>query len=398
MMDYRQAYRLYLANRDKYGGLSPADAVAQIQRSGGMEAAAPAPQGAIATVAPPVSPIVQQARAAVPVAAAPAEVVEEVPVEEDQQEEVIPIGPAQAAYKARMATAPAAAAPNAKLGIAERAKQQSEQDLTYFMKARAAAEEAGVVDPEYKKLIDDKIEQTTTDLVNVDKDRQQAIWMAIAQAGMKMAQSQSPYFMQALASGMEAGLSGYDEAKAKAAEKKARLQETKEGLALKMIEARQKAQAEARDAYVQSLQGAAALRSLTSDAIKGEILAESAPALAKAPDLQNRQTEAQIANIYNTIGVRNATNARAERAARAGGGGGGAGVKLSQLNPIVNGAISENDRLREMLNDPLQGSRMSRAQKDAVNAKIAENDRIIAYGRSLQKQKIGMGSGFKIVD
>ena len=387
MMDYRQAYRLYLANRDKYGGMSPAEAVAQIQRGGGMEAPAPAPQGAIATVAPPVAPIVEQARAAVPVAAAPAEVVEEVPVEEEQQQEVIPIGPAQAAYAARMANAPAAAAPNAKLGIAERAKQGSDARLTAYMRALADAEASGVVDPEYKKLLEDKIEDTTKDIINVDKDRQQAIWMAIAQAGMKMAQSQSPYFMQALASGMEAGLDGYSDAKAKAAEKKARLQETKEGLALKMVEARQKAQAEARAAYVSSLQGAGALQELESGAIKGEILAESAPALAEAPALQNKQTIAQTANIYSTIGARKA--ARAERAARAGGG--GAGVKLSQLNPIVNGAISENDRLREMLNDPLQGSRMSRAQKDAVNAKIAENDRIIAYGRSLQKQKIGMG-------
>lgn len=398
MMDYRQAYRLYLANRDKYGGMSPADAVAQIQRGGGMEAPAPAPQGAIATVAPPVSPIVEQARAAVPVAVAPAEVVEETVPAEVEETEVIPIGPAQAAYAARMANAPAAAAPNAKLGIAERAKQGSDARLTAYMRALADAEASGVVDPEYKKLLEDKIKDTTKDIINVDKDRQQAIWMAIAQAGMKMAQSQSPYFMQALASGMEAGLDGYSDAKAKAAEKKARLQETKEGLALKMVEARQKAQADARAAYVASLQGAGALQELESGAIKGEILAESAPALAEAPGLQNKQTIAQIANIYNTIGARNAASARAERAARAGGGGGGAGVKLSQLNPIVNGAISENDRLREMLNDPLQGSRMSRAQKDAVNAKIAENDRIIAYGRSLQKQKIGMGSGFKIVD
>lgn len=395
MMDYRQAYRLYLANRDKYGGLSPAEAVAQIQRGGGMEAPAPAPQGAIATVAPPVSPIVQQARAAVPVAAAPSEVVEETVPAEVEETEVIPIGPAQAAYKARMATAPASAAPGTKLGIAERAKQGSDARLTAYMRALADAEASGVVDPEYKKLLEDKIEDTTKDIINVDKDRQQAIWMAIAQAGMKMAQSQSPYFMQALASGMEAGLDGYSDAKAKAAEKKARLQETKEGLALKMVEARQKAQAEARAAYVSSLQGAGALQELESGAIKGEILAESAPALAEAPGLQNQQTRAQIANIYNTIGARNAASARAERAARAGG---GAGVKLSQLNPIVNGAISENDRLREMLNDPLQGSRMTRAQKNAVNAKIAENDRIIAYGRSLQKQKIGMGSGFKIVD
>jgi hypothetical protein len=40
---------------------------------------------------------------------------------------------------------------------------------------------------------------------------------------------------------------------------------------------------------------------------------------------------------------------------------------------------------------------MSKAQKNQYRARIAENNRIIAYGRSLQKQKIGMGSGFKLL-
>lgn len=391
MMDYRQAYRLYLANRDKYGSMSPADAVAQIQRGGGMEAPAPAPQGAIATVAPPVAPIVEQARAAVPVAAAPAEVVEEVPVEEEQQQEVIPIGPAQAAYAARMANAPAAAAPNAKLGIAERAKQGSDARLTAYMRALADAEASGVVDPEYKKLLEDKIEDTTKDIINVDKDRQQAIWMAIAQAGMKMAQSQSPYFMQALASGMEAGLDGYSDAKAKAAEKKARLQETKEGLALKMVEARQKAQAEARAAYVSSLQGAGALQELESGAIKGEILAESAPALAEAPALQNKQTIAQIANIYSTIGARNAVSARAERAARAG----GTSLKTSDIKAALAGAVSDNKLIQKRLEDFVRPP--SAEEKKQLAARRARNDSVITQANSLLSGKIGVSSGFRIV-
>lgn len=65
-------------------------------------------------------------------------------------------------------------------------------------------------------------------LGEVEADRKKAGWEALATAGFKMAQSQSPYFMSALASGMEAGLNGYSAKKAAAAERKARIQDKQE--------------------------------------------------------------------------------------------------------------------------------------------------------------------------
>jgi hypothetical protein len=76
--------------------------------------------------------------------------------------------------------------------------------------------------------------------------------------------------------------------------------------------------------------------------------------------------------------------------ATAGPSSGGGGVKLSQLNPIVNGAISENDRLTEQLNDPIISSQLSPTQKRSIQGKIQSNNQLIAYGRAVQRQKIGM--------
>jgi hypothetical protein len=110
------------------------------------------------------------------------------------------------------------------------------------------------------------------------------------------------------------------------------------------------------------------------------------------------QTRANIRNIESQITTRAADNARAERASRNTGGPGGVGdVKLSQLNPVINGAISENNRLSEQLNDPVLSSQLSAADKQAIRTKIQSNNQIIQYGRSIQRQKIGMGSGFKVL-
>lgn len=386
MLSMDRARQFYLENRDKFPGMDMSEAVVQIARSGGMPAAAGTAQPMAPTV--PATPVPVMAQVTPPMA---------VPEAAPQEEEVVEpeyIGPAQIAYQNYLAAnPPAQEKPSGKVDIATKARNAANARLGEFLRMQAEAEQSAEVDPEYLKLIDKGINDATKEIATVDKDRQQAVWMAIAQAGLKMAQSQSPYFMQALASGMEAGLDGYSEAKAKAAEKKARLQEVTEGLALKKIEARIQAQNQAKAAALAGIQGAGTLQELESGAIKGEILAEGAPALALAPELANQQTRAQIANIYSTIGERAAAGRRADIAlSRGRGGSGGAGgVKLSQINAIVNGAISENDRLQETLNDPVLSSQLSRQQKDQYRARIAENTRMIAYGRSLQKQKIGMG-------
>lgn len=401
-MDYRRAYETYLVSRDKFPGMTPAQAVAQIMRAGEMAVPQAAPQGAIAAVQPPVTApqpqvpaVMQQALAA----GTPEVAVEQAPEEQAAEEDFVT--PAEAALSAFNIANPireqAPAAKGAKIDYAARAKQEAIDAQREALKARVDAEAAAQVDPRLQKVLDERVERTTAELEGVDKERQQAIWMAIAQAGMKMAQSQSPYFMQALASGMEAGLGGYSEAKAKAAEKKARLQETKEDLTLKTIELQNQARKDAVAGMESSIQTAAARQGLQGGALKNLLAGETIDEEIAAAGLRNVLTQEQIANARQSRALAAAAGARAERAARSGGGS-GAGVKLSQLNPIVNGAISENDRLREMLNNPLASSRLSKADKAAIGAKISENDKIIAYGRSLQKQKLGMGSEFKIVD
>jgi hypothetical protein len=89
------------------------------------------------------------------------------------------------------------------------------------------------------------------------------------------------------------------------------------------------------------------------------------------------------------IGERAASGRRADLAAR--GTGGAGGVKLSQIGPIANSAISENNRMTEQLKDPYISSQLSPAEKSAMQGKILSNNQIIAYARSIQRQKIGMG-------
>jgi hypothetical protein len=176
---------------------------------------------------------------------------------------------------------------------------------------------------ETQKLIDDRLARYGIELTQADKDRQQATWMAVAQAGMKMAQSQSPYFMQALASGMEAGIDGYSEAKAKAAEKKARLQDAKEELSMKAIELRAQAVKDAIAARKDATQSAAAETALRKDALGLIINQQTAPEQIRAVGLNNRQTEAQIANLGSMVLERGRASARADRAAVPGAGAGG---------------------------------------------------------------------------
>jgi hypothetical protein len=293
------------------------------------------------------------------------------------------------------ATAPVKGKP---VDYAAKARQAVTDSQRQELEANVEIARTAKIDPEMQKVIDDRLMRYGAQITEADKDRKQATWMAVAQAGMKMAQSQSPYFMQALASGMEAGIEGYSEAKAKAAEKKARLQDAKEELSMKAIELRAQAVKDALAVRLAAKQGAAADTSLRKDALSALVGEQTAGDVIESAKLGNKLTTANIANVYSTIGERAAAGRRADVAARSGGPGGGTGdVKLSQLNPVINGAISENNRLSEQLNDPVLSSQLSAADKQAIKTKIQSNNQIIQYGRSIQRQKIGMGSGFKVL-
>lgn len=378
MMDQRRAYELYLANRDKFPGLTPAQAVSQIRRSGGMEAyapqgavpaAVPVPQGAIAAVIPAPTPQVE----AVP--AAEGEVVAEQP-------------PAPRPY--RGAYAQALEAFNAENPVVEQqappkggkvdfvamAKQRAIEARRADLQAKARIEEQADIDPELKQLYDDRIAKTTQELENVDKDRNQAVWMAIAQAGMKMAQSQSPYFMQALASGLESGLGGYSEAKAKAAEKKARLQAMKEDLTIETVQAKRQAQAEAVARYDASMQNAAAAEALEKAGLQNVIMGETAGEEIAGAKLANDARRAQIAQIYNSMSNDNARLALARQAAR-GGPSAGTRVRAAALGAASKWAVGEAEKALEAegitRDDPAYGQRLAATANRYRNIYYATN-------------------------
>lgn len=386
MLSIDRARQFYMENRDKFPGMSMTDAVAQMVRSGTLPVAASAPTPA----AEPAATMPVPTAAQVPPPAVPEQAAPPPPAYKSEYELALD------AFNAANPMAAVAPAKKGPVDYAARARQAVTEGERDVLERNAAVAANAKIAPEIEKLLTTRETRFDDELAQIDKDRQQAIWMAIAQAGMKMAQSQSPYFLQALASGMEAGLNGYSEDKAKAAEKKARLQEAKEEIALKRYELRDKAIEKAINIGRTARQDLAAEQTLAKGALSQVLGEETIDEQIAGAALENQAKRAQIANIYDTISQRRAAGARADRAARAGGGGGG-GIKLSQIGPIVNGAISENARLAEQLQDPVLSAQLTPDQKRQIKAKIQSNDQIIQYGRSIQRQKIGMGSEFKIL-
>lgn len=398
-MDQRRAIQIYLENRDKFQGVPQSDAVNLIRRSDGLPATAAAPVEAAPTaipVAAPAAPVAAALAAAAPPPvpmAAPEAVVEPEPAPTPAAEY---IGPNQAALRAynlanQEAPASAPAPKNAPVDYAAMARNAATQRQRESLDVNAEIERTATIDPEIQELLSNRSKRYETELSNVDKDRKQATWMAVAQAGMKMAQSQSPYFMQALASGMEAGLDGYSEAKAKAAEKKARLQDAKEDLVLKAKELRDQAVKDAIGARLAARQGAAADVALESGSLANIIGQKTAAEQIKAVGLGNQLTSANIANVFSTIKERGVASARADRAERNPGGSGG--INLKNAGQVVNSLVSENKTYAAILENPIA----SRAEKDTARTRMQANTKTIDYIRSIQKQNLGMGSGFKIL-
>lgn len=383
MMDQRRAIQIYLENRDKFQGVPQSDAVNLIRRSGGLPAAAVAPVEAAPTAVP-------VAAAAPAPMAAPAPVAEPAPA--PAPEYMNPQEAALAAFRTANPETPAPVAVKGKpVDYAAMARNVTKERIAEELEANVEIARNAKIDPETQNLINERLERYGAQLTEADKDRKQATWMAVAQAGMKMAQSQSPYFMQALASGMEAGIEGYSEAKAKAAEKKARLQDAKEELAMKAIDLRAQAVKDAIAARQAAKTAAAADAALQKDTLAGIVGEQTAADVIESARLGNLQTRANIANTYSIMGERAAAGARAERAARSGGPSGG--INLKNAGQVVNSLVSENKTYAAILENPIA----SRAEKDQARQRMQANTRTIDYVRSLQKQNLGMGSGFKVL-
>jgi hypothetical protein len=360
-----QARNFYIKNRDKFPGMGMTQAVEQMVRGGEIPVAAvEAAPTAIPVAAAAPAPV-----AAALAAAAPAPVVEAAPeaAPPPEPEYMNQYENALAAFRLANPDTPAPAAVKGKpVDYAEVARRTAADRQRQELEANVEISRNAQIDPETQKLIDDRLARYGIELTQADKDRQQATWMAVAQAGMKMAQSQSPYFMQALASGMEAGIDGYSEAKAKAAEKKARLQDAKEELSMKAIELRAQAVKDAIAARQASKQSAAADATLFKDTLGGVVAAETAPEVIRSAALGNQLTSAQIAKISNDIKNDNARVAIARAAAVPGAGGGVSTKVINAQRGLIQGQINAN-------NQELNDITIPRDRKARL---LADNDRL----------------------
>jgi len=119
-------------------------------------------------------------------------------------------------------------------------------------RARAAAQQiaetrrAARLEPEMEEMFARQAASLEGAEEGIDRERGRQGWNALAMAGARMAQSQSPFFASALGEGLEAGLFGYNRARAQAAEQKARLGDRRGQIA----EARYRALQDARNQAV----------------------------------------------------------------------------------------------------------------------------------------------------
>jgi hypothetical protein len=374
-----QALSFYTKNRNKFPGMTASQAVDQIVRGGEIPVAAVE----AAPAAPVAAALAAAAPAPAPVPMAAPEPVAEVEDQPEAPPAPVYVGPNQAALAAFNRANPKTTAPVAVKGkpadYAAVARNAAIERQRENMDVNAEIERTTTISPEMQKLIDDRLERYGIQLTQVDKDKQQATWMAVAQAGMKMAQSQSPYFMQALASGMEAGIDGYSEAKAKAAEKKARLQDLKEDLSIKAIELRDQAIEKAINARLAAKTGAAADTTLQKDALGLIVAGETAPDVIESARLGNKLTSAQISKVLNDIKNDNVRVSLA-RAAASGGGGGGLSVKvINAQRGLIQSQINAN-------NEELRDITIPRERKARL---AADNDRLRSDLSTLQSALSG---------
>jgi hypothetical protein len=372
-----QALSFYTKNRNKFPGMTASQAVDQIVRGGEIPVAA--------VEAAPAAPVAAGLAAAAP-APVPVPMAAQEPVVDDQPE--APPAPvymnqyenALAAYNLANPNTPAPAAVKGKpVDYADVARRLAADRQRQELEANVEISRNAQIDPETQKLIDDRLARYGIELTQADKDKQQATWMAVAQAGMKMAQSQSPYFMQALASGMEAGIDGYSEAKAKAAEKKARLQDAKEDLSMKAIELRAQAVKDAIGARQASKQSAAADATLFKDTLGGVVAAETADEVVEAARLGNKLTSAQISKVLNDIKNDNVRVSLARAAATSGGGGGLSVKVINAQRGLIQGQINAN-------NQELNDITIPRDRKARL---LADNDRLRSDLSTLQSALSG---------
>lgn len=201
--------------------------------------------------------------------------------------------------------------------IIRRARESAAQRV---QQAEAGAE----VPAEIAEVLRRREARAEGDLEASEKERKQAMWLAVAMAGAKMASSQSPYFMAALAEGLDAGLQGFSKAKAEAAERKASILDRQEQAVLDRYQALEAAKERAL-AKMQAGERLAADEMTLINATEQELHDRAMRPLAKKKAEEELETAPLRRKLLEAQIDETKASAIYRRAAAAGGGGGGGG-------------------------------------------------------------------------
>ncbi len=150
--------------------------------------------------------------------------------------------------------APTAPAPQAGLSPADQADALYASMRAQSVQRLADAEQGAQVDPQTTALLDKQDERLGEDRSIVERDGKHADWEAIANLGFTMARSNSPFFGQALAEGMQAGIKGFSANRFEKARQRALIADRADQIALARINALKAAKAEAVQKVVQGQQ------------------------------------------------------------------------------------------------------------------------------------------------
>ena len=277
--------------------------------------------------------------------------------------------------------------PMARVGLA---RAQADEEI-----ARAAREAA--VPEKVEQALGMREKRIEEGLQEVEEDRKKAGWEALAMAGFKMAQSQSPYFMSALAAGMEAGLTGFNAKKAAAAERKARLQEQQENA---VLERQRQIDADRARRLAEAQAGRTIAKDIIGTELAGTqayITEKTAPYTIKQAELAPQKTQAEIASEYAEAAQKRAY-AEALKSGRIGVGAGGNDGTISpnQIQRSIDNANAQILKIDMALADPFLDPN-SQAAKNLLANRQGFIERLRQLGASVPSGSTATGGGGGVI-
>lgn len=272
-----------------------------------------APQGGAPAVAPsPASPVPVgqpvEVQAPAPVAAVPPMSTPYSSVEKAR-------GASAGVSATDVAVASAAQQGKPEADLLTRVRAQQAAALRDEEERMAAIRASAKVDPRMEEMFRQREERYAREEAEIAKDEKKQAWNALAMAGFQMAQSTSPYFLSALAAGLQSGFEGFNAAKAAAAEKKARLLDAREGVQLSRIQAENAAADRMMADRNAAMTAVMREQDAIAKALEVEMANELNPLRKEQLKVQIQQVRANIANDAARLGLAYRADARAAAAA-----------------------------------------------------------------------------------